>query len=70
VGEDQKWFRSDIRSLLYVVKLFRPDLANPARKLSKVMESTRPAHLKELRRLIHFIASTKVKRLKVKADGY
>ena len=37
-GKDQKWFRSSVGSLLYLVKLSRPDIANSVRELSKVMD--------------------------------
>jgi hypothetical protein len=66
--EDQKWFRSTIGSLLYLVKLSRPELANPVREMSKVIDSASPAHQKELKRLIRFIPSTKGKGLKIEAD--
>jgi hypothetical protein len=34
----QKWFRANLGSLLYLVKLSRPDLANPIRELSTIMD--------------------------------
>jgi Reverse transcriptase (RNA-dependent DNA polymerase) len=51
-SETQKWFRANIGSLLYLVKLSRPDLANPVRELSRVMDGAAPGHVKELKRLI------------------
>jgi hypothetical protein len=53
IGEEQqKMFRSTIRTLLYLVKLSRPDIANPVRELSKAMDGAAPAHENELKRLI------------------
>jgi len=63
--EDQKWFRSNIGSILYLVKLSRPDLANSVRELSKVMDGAAPDHIKELKRLIQFIGGTESKGLKM-----
>jgi Reverse transcriptase (RNA-dependent DNA polymerase) len=62
----QKWYRSNIGSLLYLVKLSRPDLANPVRELSKVMDGAAPGHVKELKRLIQFIGDTRNRGLKMK----
>ena len=62
----QKWYRSNIGCLLYLVKLSRPDLANSVRELSKVMDGAAPGHVKELKRLIQFVGNTKKKGLKMK----
>jgi Reverse transcriptase (RNA-dependent DNA polymerase) len=51
----QKWFRSNIGCLLYLMKLSRPDLGNSVRELSKVMDGAAPGHVKELKRLIQFV---------------
>ena len=67
--KSQKWYRSTIGTLLYLVKLSRPDLANPVRELSKVMDGAAPAHEKELKRLVEFTCQTKDKTLKIKADS-
>jgi hypothetical protein len=53
--EKQKDFRSIIGTLLYLVKLSRPDIANPVRELSKVMDGAAPGHEKELKRLCRFV---------------
>ena len=43
IGEGrQKWFRSMVGTLLYLVKLSRPDMANAVRELSKVMDKAVP----------------------------
>ena len=68
-SEAQKWFRSNIGSLLYLVKLSRPDLANPVRELSRVMDGAAPGYIKELKRLINFVAQTKDKGLRMKFSG-
>jgi hypothetical protein len=44
----QKDFMSIIGTLLYLVKLSQPDIANPVRELSKVMDGAAPGHKKEL----------------------
>jgi hypothetical protein len=48
----QNCFCSVSGRLLYLVKLSRPDLANPVREPSKVMDRATPAHKKELKRLV------------------
>jgi hypothetical protein len=52
--EKQKWFRSAIGTLLYLVKLSRPDLANSFRELAKVMDGTNQAQEKEIKRIIEY----------------
>ena len=70
IGEGrQKWFRSAIGTLLYLVKLSRPDIANPVRELSKVMDNACPAHEKELKRLIQYVIQTKDQKLKLEAKS-
>jgi hypothetical protein len=39
-------------------------IANPGRELSRVMDRAAPGHVKELERLINFVAHTKDKGLK------
>jgi hypothetical protein len=63
--EDQKWFRSNIGSILYLVKLPRSELANSVRELSMVMDGAALAHIKELKRIIQFIVGTENKGLKM-----
>jgi hypothetical protein len=48
----QKWFRSAIGTLLYLVKRSHPDLANPVRELAKVMDCANQTQEKELKRTI------------------
>jgi len=65
-NEEQKQFRSIIGSLLYLVKLSRPDLNNAVRELSKVMDGATPGQMKELKRVLSFVSATKNKGLKMK----
>jgi hypothetical protein len=44
----QKCFRSTIGTLVYLVKLSLPDIVNPVRELSKVMDGAAPGHKKNL----------------------
>jgi hypothetical protein len=68
IGEErQKWFRSTIETLLYLVKLSRPDLANPVRERSKVMDGANSAQEKELKRVLDYVMQTKDKKLKVES---
>jgi Reverse transcriptase (RNA-dependent DNA polymerase) len=62
-SEVQKWFRATIGSLLYLVKLSRPDLCNAVRELSKVMDGANPGQVKELKRIVEFVSQTKDKGL-------
>jgi hypothetical protein len=55
----QKLFRSTIGTLLYLLKLSRPYLANPVRELAKVMDGTNQAQEKELKRMIGYKIQTK-----------
>jgi hypothetical protein len=66
--EKQKDFRSIVGTLLYlvVVKLSKPDIANPVRELSKVMDGAAPGHEKELKRLRQFVIQTKERKLNIK----
>jgi len=48
-------FRTGVGMLLYFVKHSRPDLSNPVRELSKVMNGATSGHLKSLYRVIKFV---------------
>jgi hypothetical protein len=63
----QKWFRSAIRTLLYLVKLSRPDLANSVRELAKVMDGANQAQEKELKTMIGYTIQRKENSLKIEA---
>ena len=45
--------------LLFLVKYSRPDIANAVRELSKGMKEATPDAMKELKRVIKFVLSTK-----------
>jgi len=64
--EKQKLFRSGVGMLLYLVKHSRPDLANPTRELSKVMDGASEGHFLELKRVIKHALDTKEKGLRIK----
>ena len=55
----QSNFRSGTGTLLYLVKHSRPDIANPVRELSKVMDGASAGQLKELYRVIKYVLDTK-----------
>jgi hypothetical protein len=63
----QKWFRSAIGTLLYLVKLSRPDLANSVRELAKVIDGANQAQEKELKRTIEYTIQKKERSLKIEA---
>ena len=64
--ENQTKYRSGVGILLYLVKNSRPDLANSARKLSKMNDKATPAHWKRLLSAIKFALDTKNKVLQLK----
>jgi hypothetical protein len=49
--------------------LSRPDLANPVRELSKVMDGAASAHKKKLKPLVDVACQPKDNKLKIKADS-
>ena len=51
--------------LLYLIKHSRPDIANPTRELSKVMDGATKAAMKEMKRIIKFVLDTKEWGLKI-----
>ena len=56
---EQKKFRSGIGTLMYLVKLSRPELSNSVRELSKVMDKGMECHFGMLKRLISYVVQTK-----------
>ena len=56
----QTRYRSGIGILLYLVKHSRPDLANPTRELSKVMDGANDFQYRELCRVLKFTWDTKI----------
>ena len=57
--EEQKLYRTGVGMLLYLVKYSRPDISNAVRELSKGMKEATPDAMKELKRVIKFVLSTK-----------
>ena len=52
--------------LLYLVKHSRPDIANPVRELSKVLDGASQESFKEMMRIIKYVLDTKDWGLKIK----
>ena len=63
--EDQKLYRSGVGMLLYLVKYTRPDIANPVRELSKMLDGSTEASFKEMLRVIKYVLDTKNMGLRV-----
>ncbi len=57
--EDQKLYRSGVSILLYLVKHSRPDIANPVRELSKVLDGAKPDAFKEMLCVIKYVLDTR-----------
>ena len=66
--EEQFLYRSGTGMLLYLVKYSRPDIANPVRELSKVLDGATPAAFKEMLRIIKYVIDTKDLALKIEPD--
>ena len=66
--DQQRKYRSGVGSLLYLVKLSRPDLANSTRELSKSMDYATQGHYKMLCRVIKYAYDSYNKCLKMKPD--
>jgi len=58
--QEQSEYRSGVGMLLYLVKHSRPDISNPVRELSKVMDGATESHLKSLYRVIKYVLDTKL----------
>ena len=56
--EDYREYSSGVGMLMYLVKHSRPDIANAARELSKLMDKPTPAAMKELYRVIKYVLDT------------
>ena len=64
-SEDQALFRSGVGMLLYLVKHSRPDIANPVRELSKVLDGASPGNFCEMLRVIKYVLDTRKFGLKI-----
>ena len=58
-NEKQSTYRSGVGLLLYLVKLSRPDICNPVRELSKMMDRGTELHYKMLERVLLYVMQTK-----------
>ena len=65
-AKDHEAYRSGVGTLLYLTKHSRPDISIPVRGLSKTMDASAQAHLKEMYKLIRFVLSTNDYGLKFK----
>lgn len=63
--EQQKFYRSGVGMLLYLVKHSRPDIANAVRELTKCMDKATPEAYKQLLRCIKFVEITSTLGLKI-----
>ena len=64
-GSEQRVFRSGVGMLLYLVKHSRPDIANAVRELSKSMDGSTLAVMKELKRVVKYVIDTEEYGLKI-----
>ena len=62
--QKQTRYRSGVGMLLYLVKLTRPDLCNPVRELSKMMDGANEGHYNMLMRVIKYTLDTEHKCLR------
>ena len=58
-NENQKKYRSRVKSLLYLVKLTRSDLSNNVRELSKCMDGANESLMKTLLKTIKYVEAIK-----------
>ena len=68
-ADKQKRYRSGVGMLLYLVKHSRPDIANPVRELSKVLDGTSTAAYREMLRCIKFVLDTRTLGLRLWPSG-
>ena len=62
-------YRSGVGMLLYLVKHSRPDLANPIRELSKVLDGPSEKSWGEMCRIIKYVLDTRNMSLRIKPKG-
>ena len=63
--EGMSLYKSGTGSLMYLLKHSRPELSNCIRELSKAMQGASEDHLREMKRIIHYMLHTKNKGLKM-----
>ena len=59
------FYRYGVRMLLYLVKHSKPDIANPVRELSKVLDRPNLAAMIEMKRITKFVLDTANHGLKI-----
>ena len=64
--ERQTEYQSGVRSLLYLVKHSRPDLAHAAKELAKVIDGGTKKHYEQLLWVVNYVLSTKRKGVALK----
>lgn len=65
---DQKMYRSGTGILLHLIKYTRPDITNPVRELTKVLDGASPAAFGEMMRVIKFVLDTEDMGLRIKPN--
>jgi antitoxin component of RelBE/YafQ-DinJ toxin-antitoxin module len=63
--KQQTKYRSVVGTLLYLVKHSRPDISNPVRELTKVLDGATLTHWKAMIRVIKYVIDTKILPLKL-----
>jgi hypothetical protein len=66
---EQQKYRSGVGMLFYLVKHSRPDLSNPVRELTKVMDGARVDHMTSLFREIKFALHTRDRGIMIKPNS-
>ena len=57
--DDQTTYRREVGLLLYLIKLWRPDISNAVRELSKVMDGATLGNMKSMLRTIKYVLDTR-----------
>ena len=68
-AEEHALFKSGVGMLLYLVKHSSPDIANPVRELSKVMDNPSKAAMKELKGVVKFLLDTRDYGLRIEPES-
>jgi hypothetical protein len=66
--EMQTQFRSGVGMLLYLIKHSRPEISNPVRELTKVVDGATHGHWKAMQRTIKYVLDTENYALKIKPN--
>ena len=66
--EEQKYYRSAIGSLTYLVKLPKPELSNPFREYSKLIDRGTIHHLNALKMMVKYVVMNDEKGMNIKPD--